>query len=200
MIARKFIISDTHINHEKIIETDNRPFTDVKQMEKEIINRWNNVVTKHDDVYIVGDMFLGSAREAARVLRQLNGNKHLIRGNHDKWLNSETKRLFNEIVDYKELRIDGNLVILCHYPIILHRAHRRDNAIHLFGHVHTTEEEMEVLRQIKSAIKHCNSAGKAYNVCASVDYMDYTPRELDYIVQEGDKRWRYLEAKLASQH
>lgn len=53
----KFYISDLHIGHKNILKFDNRPFTSLEEMEKTIINNWNGVVKKNDEVYILGDMF-----------------------------------------------------------------------------------------------------------------------------------------------
>ena len=34
---------------------DNIPFSSVEEMNSEMIKRWNSVVTKQDNVYILGD-------------------------------------------------------------------------------------------------------------------------------------------------
>ena len=50
-----FYISDLHIGHPGVIEFDNRPFADLNEMQKTIIDNWNSRVQKNDTVYIVGD-------------------------------------------------------------------------------------------------------------------------------------------------
>lgn len=40
-----FYIGDLHIGHENIIKYDNRPFKDSADMSREIIRRWNGVIT-----------------------------------------------------------------------------------------------------------------------------------------------------------
>lgn len=57
-------------------------------MNEDLIKRWNMRVTDSDDVYIVGDMFFKykDISEVKSVLTRLNGKKHLIKGNHDKFL------------------------------------------------------------------------------------------------------------------
>lgn len=190
----KFYISDNHFLHENVILFDKRPYDSVKQMTYAMVDKWNKTVTKNDDVYIVGDFSLGDSKETSKILKKLNGNKHLIKGNHEgKWLNGENKMLFNEVVDYKEVKDGDYKVILSHYPIVLHRGHRYDNFIHLFGHVHTSAEEIEVRRQILSAIKNTRSKGQCYNVGSMLEYMNFTPRTLEEIIEGGKKRWQKID-------
>ena len=47
-------ISDLHFGHENAIEFDNRPFSDVDEMDRRMIELWNLRVSHNDDVYIVG--------------------------------------------------------------------------------------------------------------------------------------------------
>src|SRR5690554_5210082 len=78
-------IADTHFGHEGIINMCARPFTDVNQMNRELINSWNSVVGKNHRVWHLGDfgywkMEPGQMRS---IFDKLNGEKHLIVGNHD---------------------------------------------------------------------------------------------------------------------
>lgn len=41
---RIFFTSDTHFNHSSIIRHCNRPFADVEQMNKVLIENWNSVI------------------------------------------------------------------------------------------------------------------------------------------------------------
>ena len=78
-----YFISDTHFHHHNIINYCNRPFKDVNEMNKIIINNWNNIVTENDTVYHLGDFCLFSDEEIKNIFNKLNGNKILIRGNHE---------------------------------------------------------------------------------------------------------------------
>ena len=78
-----YLISDTHFYHHNIIEYDKRPFKDVQQMNKVIIDRWNEVVAPWDIVYHLGDFGLGLVELLREILISLNGHVTLIRGNHD---------------------------------------------------------------------------------------------------------------------
>ena len=117
--------SDTHFLHTNIIRFSNRPFKDVNHMTEELIRAWNEVVGEDDDVYHLGDVSLGRADKTVTILNRLNGNIHLITGNHEKSvLDKEyTRNRFKWIKDYYELKvenqtIEGNkpqLVVMCHY-------------------------------------------------------------------------------------
>ena len=79
-----YFTSDTHFGHKNIIKYCDRPFYDVRTMNRELIRRWNEVVKEDDMVYHLGDFAFLSIVEAAAVVRQLNGFKILVRGNHDR--------------------------------------------------------------------------------------------------------------------
>ena len=66
----KFYISDLHFDHKNVIPYDNRPFYNVEEMNKTLIDNWNSVVTKNDCVYILGDMFWNN-NNAENILSQL---------------------------------------------------------------------------------------------------------------------------------
>lgn len=78
-----FYISDTHFDHKNIIAFDDRPFQTVEEMNSALIVNWNKAVSSSDVVYILGDFHWGKAKEWPEILEQLNGQKELIRGNHD---------------------------------------------------------------------------------------------------------------------
>jgi calcineurin-like phosphoesterase family protein len=87
--------SDLHFFHANIIKYSNRPFLDsdgnpnVETMNEGIISNWNEVVSKGDRVYILGDVAMGGKSKApklAEYLRRLNGEKFLVPGNHDTYI------------------------------------------------------------------------------------------------------------------
>ena len=56
-------------------------------MEQKLIENWNCKVSSEDTVYILGDFcFKMDKKQAINILKQLNGNKVLIIGNHDKFV------------------------------------------------------------------------------------------------------------------
>ena len=49
-----FFTSDTHFNHEKIIEYCKRPFSSVEEMDKKLVSNWNEVVSEGCTVFHLG--------------------------------------------------------------------------------------------------------------------------------------------------
>jgi len=78
-----FVISDTHFNHNKDFIYAARGYNTVEEMNKDLIQKWNSVVSPGDAVYHLGDVMLGDLDDGINCLRQLNGNIFIIRGNHD---------------------------------------------------------------------------------------------------------------------
>lgn len=76
--------SDLHFSHVNIITFCQRPFTSVKEMNETIISNWNSVVTNEDTVFALGDILLGKIDDSLLLVRELNGTKLLVPGNHDR--------------------------------------------------------------------------------------------------------------------
>ena len=78
-----FFTSDLHFCHENIIKFCNRPFEDVKEMNKTLISNFNEVVPENGITFILGDFgMVSSVEKIQTILSKMNGKKHLILGNH----------------------------------------------------------------------------------------------------------------------
>lgn len=181
-----FFTSDLHFGHENVIRFDNRPFNTVEEMDDEMIKRWNTKVGKGDIVYVLGDFIWKAAtNEAVSIIRRLNGQIILIKGNHDRFLhNAAAKKAFAGIKDYDDICVtleDGTTrrCILSHYFIPFYNGHRYQ-AIHLHGHSHLTEEAAEEVR-ITTELNEKGYDLKIYNVGCM--YWNYTPVTLDEILE-----------------
>ena len=188
-----YYISDLHLGHANVLKFDNRPFRDINHMWITIRDNWNSVVTPQDTVYILGDFCWGKAPDWPGYLDQLQGQKVLIRGNHDlKQFSADLKRRFADIKDYKEIRDGDYGVIMCHYPIPFYKRGWDKNVYMLYGHVHQTKEYdyMKALRgEVKSRRKERgDNVANWINVGCMLPYMNYTPRTLEQII-EGDQRF-----------
>ena len=95
-------ISDLHFGHFNIIRFDMRPFESIEEMDRELVKRWNDVVDKDDQVYVLGDMFWKKADEAIPILKELKGNKFLVRGNHDRVGDRNFDKCFARITDIQK--------------------------------------------------------------------------------------------------
>ena len=154
-----------------------------------IISNWNKVVKPNDTVFILGDMVWGPSSNWEKFLPRLTGKKVLIKGNHDK-IDDTNSKFFTNIVEYLEVSDCGCKVIMCHYPIPFHKGAYNENCYMLYGHVHNTREWDFVEKFRKEVRATCKNRGDArgqfINVGACMTYMDYTPRTLEEII-EGEK-------------
>lgn len=125
--------SDFHLGHKNIINYSNRPFAGIQEMDDTIIRNMNAKVQPDDDLYFLGDFCFADLDKGQKYLDRLNGNKYLILGNHDK----VGRRLkgWKEIRDYKEIRVNGQHIVLMHYAMrVWNKSHH--GTWQLYGHSH----------------------------------------------------------------
>jgi len=168
-MSKTFFISDTHWGHRNIIRFSNRPFDSIEDMNQEMIRRWNSKVGYDDTVWHLGDFAISNTKLVKYLLTTLNGNIHLCKGNHEKSLlkPAHCRGMLKEVVDYKELTIDGTLVCLMHYPIETWNK-KHHGSIHLHGHVHVDSERV------------VNTIPNRYNV--NCEFWNYEPVTLEEII------------------
>jgi len=145
-MSRVFIVSDPHFSHKRIsfFCPSTRPDVDSNVMNQKMIHQWQAQVRPNDVVYILGDVFFCNAEEAIKIIDRLPGQKHLIFGNHDNVIhsNSTLRSRFVSTAHYKEVNIKGHNFILFHYPI--HEWHKiQRGAIHCHGHIHSPRSGVE---------------------------------------------------------
>jgi calcineurin-like phosphoesterase family protein len=140
-----FFISDLHLNHTNILKYCSRPFSSTQEMTEKIINNWNSEVKQNDSVYVLGDFGFHSPDESyslSNILKRLNGNSHLILGNHDK----QPCKGWKSINQYLKISIDMQQIVLFHYPIESWEK-KRHGVWHLHGHSHgTIKDNPNILR------------------------------------------------------
>ena len=129
-----FFTSDLHFNHKNIIKYCNRPYENIEDMNLDIIKRWNNVVSKEDIVWCLGDVAFGNKTHAIELVKSLNGRKRLIMGNHDHWKISVYLEMGFEIVSPCPI-IWGGKYILSHVPY----PNLPEGYINIYGHIHNHE-------------------------------------------------------------
>lgn len=190
-MAKVFFTSDLHFGHEKVIRFDNRPFQTVEEMDAELIRRWNAKVGKGDLVYVLGDMIWKTRNiDAETLIRSLNGQIILIKGNHDRFLhNAKAKNALAGVKDYDDICVkleDGTdrRVVLCHYYIPFYIGHRWQ-AVHLHGHSHNSEEYW-IEESIKQKLRQDGFETRSYNVGCM--HWNYEPVTLDEILAKDDSK------------
>ena len=180
-----FYISDNHFGHSNIIHYDNRPFESVDKMDETMIERWNETVGDEDTVYILGDFSWHKEKETLDILDRLTGKKVLIKGNHDR-VSPQIARRFIKVCDYLEITDNGMRVVMSHYPMPFWNGQFRDS-VHLYGHVHNSHQ-WNFCKSWQRELKQIQDIPmRMYNVGCMVEYMAYTPRTLQEIIEESDK-------------
>lgn len=137
MERKIYFTADHHWGHNNIIKLQDRPFTSIDEMNECMINAWNEAVDVLDEVYHLGDIFFKTnKRFMEETLIRLNGQKYLIKGNHDKQIEKPWfEKYFNWIKDYHEITYQDRLIVLCHYPFESWK-NSYHGAWHLHGHCH----------------------------------------------------------------
>ena len=130
-----WLVSDTHFGHLgvcKFLRNDGvtklRPWDSADEMDEAMVAAWNERVRPNDKVYHLGDVVIN--RRAMSTLARLNGDKVLIRGNHDIFPDVEYRKYFRELRAYHVM----NGMILSHIPIHEESLGRFGTNIH--GHTH----------------------------------------------------------------
>lgn len=166
-----YYIGDTHFGHANIIRHDQRPFSNIDEMDRAIIENWNNRVTNSDNIYIVGDFIYRGEKEPEWYLKQLKGKKHFIIGNHDGAVLKNDKALsYFEEVDKIMHIIDGkNHICLCHFPIAEWNGYYKGH-YHIYAHIHNN---------LNDAYYFMKKYDRALNAgCMINNYMPVTFNEL----------------------
>lgn len=170
-----FLVSDTHFGHAGVCrfthgDTDVkiRPWTDPDEMDEDMVRMWNETVRPNDKVYHLGDVVIN--RKALPIMDRLNGDKVLIRGNHDIFKDDEYRKYFRELRAYHVM----NGMILSHIPLHPDALYRFGTNIH--GHTHTNRVMLD------------NKIDVRYN-CVCVEQTDFRPILFEDVIkrieQEG---------------
>jgi calcineurin-like phosphoesterase family protein len=130
-----FFTSDTHFGDAPRLRVDKRPFASVTEMDRILVERWNETVAPDDEVWHLGDFAFGPPPERiAKLLGGLNGRKHLIIGNNDGPATVQQPG-WASVQHYAEMTVEGKRLVLCHYPF---RTWNKmgQGVIDLHGHSH----------------------------------------------------------------
>ena len=182
----KWYTSDLHFNHKNILTIGkSRPFKTIDEMGETFIKNWNNKVLKNDDVYCLGDMFWNmNEYQIQSYMDKLNGNKHLILGNHDRIEPNIKSNRWVEIVNYKEISDDNNRIILFHFPISEWQWYYY-NSYHFYGHTHGTFNLAEETLKRKRPNGNCWDVG--------VDNNNFEPVSFEEIRQKIEENKKKIE-------
>ena len=163
---KRWFISDTHFSHTNIIQYAGRPYITVEEMNRSLIDNWNQCVGGEDQVFFLGDFGLGDVEHLYSICAQLKGHKICIRGNHDRNATWMMRVGFNLVLESAFLKIGQHHVELIHIPSNPIPSH-----FQLHGHVHEKRPREIVSNQL--------------NLC--VEVWDYKPASEKAILSLLDK-------------
>jgi len=172
-----YFTADTHWGHANVIRYCQRPYSDVADMERQLIAKWNAVVRSTDTVYHLGDFGFQKPAALIDIMYKLNGKILLVPGNHDskQFRNAVLGQDMNKmdvVSEYMELNENGRKIVLCHFPIESWN-NMSHGSIHIHGH------------------SHGNSRPTMNRFDAGVDACQYEPKPLSYFLDRaGDMNTR----------
>lgn len=175
-----YVTSDTHFCHERDFVVNARGYKDVDEMNERQVEKWNSVVGADDEVWFLGDGMLNDNAKGAMLFGRLNGNIHVIRGNHDTPARVEIyNQLGFEVVDGKRLTYKKKNFLLSHEPIITANGRYKGwgDTVSIHGHTHQTSNFTE---------------GFPLMYHAGVDSHNGYPVSLDDIIEEMNAHWKEL--------
>lgn len=169
-----YVTSDLHFGHDREFIWKARGFTSIQEMNEAYVSKWNEKITDEDDIYVLGDLMLGST-ENIDFIKQLNGKIHIAFGNHD---TPTRQRLYSELpnvvecawaimVTYKKYHF-----YMSHFPTLtgnLEKESLKQMTLNLYGHTHQNTNFFE---------------DRPYMYHVGVDSHDGTPVLLDDIIEE----------------
>jgi calcineurin-like phosphoesterase family protein len=173
-MPESFLISDTHFGHEKTCTVFKRadgsplrPFSCAEEMDEFMVKAWNQRVGPKDKIYHLGDVVIN--RKFLNILARLNGDKILIRGNHDIFKLEDYNKYFRDIraFDVK------NGMIFSHVPI--HPESLGCFGTNIHGHLHANRVMKIVsVNNLNGKLEYGNDIDPRYfNV--SVECIDFSP-------------------------
>ena len=177
-----FLTSDTHFGHAGVCRFTHedsgvkiRPWTDPDEMDEEMVKRWNETVKPTDKVYHLGDVVIN--RKALGIMRRLNGDKVLIRGNHDIFRDEEYREHFRELRAYHVM----NGMILSHIPI--HTESLGRFGVNIHGHLHTRRVKKIIGVDVRTGeFKYSTENDVRYH-CVCVEQTDFRPILFEDVIQ-----------------
>ena len=171
-----YLTSDLHLGHDREFIWKVRGFNSVQEMNEAYVERWNSVIDNEDDVYVLGDLMLGNNDIGMSYLNQLNGNIHIVLGNHD----TPSRQALYRGYGRKVVEIQWAIMLtykkyhffMTHFPCMtgnLEKESLKQMTLNLYGHTHQRSNFYE---------------DRPYMYHVGVDSHNGYPVLLDDIIQE----------------
>ena len=180
-----WMTSDTHFSHDKEFLYRPRGFSNIKEMNKALVEQWNAIVKPEDEIWHLGDMALGDIDDACKYINQLNGTIRWIRGNHctAKKISKIVEECPNvwEIGWAYQLKYGKQSIYMSHYPTLTANYDEKKFSQHVIavhGHTHQRSNWIDTKNPF------------TYHV--GVDSHNNTPVHIDEVISDVRQRWNEL--------
>lgn len=184
------LVTSTFVSHDREFVYSPRGFKTIQEMNGTLVKNWNETVGNDDDIYVLGDFFLGTDfNYIQEVLNKLNGRIHLVTGNHDTPSKITEYTSWNnivEIADALRIRYKKREFFLCHYPVLTASLEQDPDkaVINLFGHTHSKDKFYE---------------DRPYMYNVAVDANDNKPVEIEEILTAFNDKVKECISKLGEE-
>ena len=179
-MGKIWLSSDWHFCHNKEFLYGPRGFSSIEEANEEIVRRHNEVVAEDDDVYVLGDLMLGNNDIGMSYIEKMNGNIHVILGNHDTNTRLEIYKNSSKIksIQYAyQINLRKYTFYLSHYPTYMGNYDLQMSKVWcLHGHTHFKEKFGDI--------------DKNYNV--ALDAHNCYPVDLETIVKDIQNKWNEI--------
>ena len=169
-----FLVSDTHFGHAGVCRftrndgvTKLRPWTDPDEMDEFMVRAWNERVRPTDKVYHLGDVVIN--RKSLPIMNRLNGDKVLIRGNHDIFKDEDYTPYFRSLRGYHVM----NGMILSHIPV--HPESLGRFGVNIHGHLHANRVKKIRGVNVKTGELLYTDENDVRYHCVCVEQTDFAP-------------------------
>ena len=166
-----FLTSDSHFGHENIIKYTNRPYNTIKEMDLDLIYKWNSATNEDSIIFHHGDFTLGDWETAQNYFSQLNGTIYILAldWHHDKrWLKNTQiggtslngKIHYLPPIEVLELPIKteagySRKITMSHYPLQSWEGSFYEQW-HTYGHIHSKAKDRGLVNSIDVGVDKWN--------------------------------------------
>jgi calcineurin-like phosphoesterase family protein len=169
---RVWFVSDLHYYHGKPFIIGPRGYGTLTEAMQDLKQKWKQYVSPQDIVINLGDLIVGAGDKTTEAMYEMLAlpcaHHYFLWGNH----NAGAQQFYDKALDdmqfqagievypltlpgynftylgnYAEVQIDGQIAVLCHYPIASWNGIAKD-AVHLHGHCHRNLKDDGSLKRI----------------------------------------------------
>jgi calcineurin-like phosphoesterase family protein len=177
-----FLYSDPHFGHQGVCRfmrndgvTKLRPWDTAEEMDEYLVKVYNERVKPNDKIYFLGDIVIN--RRALSTLSRLNGDKVLIRGNHDIFKDEDYTPYFRSLRGYHVM----NGMILSHIPV--HAESLGRFGVNVHGHLHANRvRKARGVDARTGEVLYSDAIDPRYH-CVCVEQTDFAPILFEEVVK-----------------